>query len=80
MFERGVRAEDLRLVVEHGRCIEEYPDATPFPRRLLLGWIGGRPFHVVAAENPTARETIVVTVYEPDPARWEEGFAKRKRP
>jgi hypothetical protein len=33
---------------------------------------------VVAADNPADQEIIVITAYEPRPARWEEGFRRRK--
>lgn len=46
----------------------------------MLGWIGSRPIHVVFADHPESGDPIVVTVYEPDPAQWELGFAKRKQP
>jgi hypothetical protein len=39
-----------------------------------------RPLHVVAAENAEAHETIVITVYDPDPTLWEPGFRQRRRP
>ena len=80
MFERRIGTEDVRHVIEHGQRIEEYPDATPYPSRLVLGWSGSRPLHVVAADDASAGETIIVTVYEPDPARWEDGFTRRKKP
>lgn len=44
----------------------------------MLGWSGGRPIHVVAADNAKEQETIVITVYQPDVAEWEEGFSRRK--
>jgi hypothetical protein len=78
MFERRISLEDVRQVVRDGRPIEDYPDATPYPSRLMLGWCGSRPLHVVVADNPSAGEAIIVTVYEPDPARWEDGFTRRK--
>ena len=40
----------------------------------------GRPWHVVAADGPEDEAIIVVTVHEPDPARWEAGFTRRKTP
>jgi hypothetical protein len=33
----------------------------------------------VAADDTSAGETIIVTVHEPDPARWEDGFRRRKQ-
>jgi hypothetical protein len=51
----------------------------PYPSRLLLGFVGGRALHVVVADSADDGETIVVTVYEPDPALWRPGFRRRRR-
>lgn len=58
---------------------EEYPDDTPYPSRLVLGWVGSRPLHVVAADYPEDENTIVITVYEPEPNQWEAGFRRRRQ-
>ena len=79
MFQRRVSKEDVRLVVATGETIETYPTDKPFPSRLILGWSGVRPLHVVAADNAPAQETIIVTVYQPDIEEWESGFKRRKR-
>jgi hypothetical protein len=78
MFQRQISVQDVRDVLTAGEVIEDYPDDFPFPSRLMLGWSGTRPIHVVAADNPQARETIVITVYEPDPDEWEPDFKRRK--
>jgi len=78
MFERHVTEEDIRHVLETGETIEHYPDDKPYPSRLVLGWVGGRPLHVVVADNKKERTWIVITIYEPDPTLWEEGFRRRK--
>jgi hypothetical protein len=49
----------------------------PYPSRLVLGWIGKRPLHIVIAENMESQETIVITVYEPDSDKWMPGFMRR---
>ncbi len=67
-------------MIEQGQIIERYPNDTPYPSCLLLGFVGGRPLHVVVADNAGDDETIVVTVYEPDPALWRPGFRQRRRP
>ncbi len=59
---------------------EEYPEDHPYPSRLVLGTVDNRPLHVVAADNTVASETIIITVYEPDPRQWEAGFRQRKLP
>jgi hypothetical protein len=78
MFERGISKSDVRRALATGKTIESYPDDKPYPSRLVLGWSGLRPIHVVIADNPAQREKLVITVYEPDPARWEPGFEKRR--
>ena len=61
------------------RGVAAYPDDTPYPSRLVLAWRGDKPLHVVAAYNAQDDEQIVITVYEPDPALWEDGFRRRKQ-
>jgi len=77
MFERGITEGEVRMVLEKGEVIRDYPDDQPYPSRLLLGWCGLRPVHVVAAESAPG-EWIVITVYEPDPACWHPDFKTRK--
>jgi hypothetical protein len=78
MFERRISVDDIAAVVESGYTIENYPNDTPYPSRLVLGWRGPRPLHVVVAHNLSDNEDIVVTVYEPDPELWEDDFRRRK--
>lgn len=77
MFQRSIRVEDVHAVLSGGKSIIDYPDDSPYPSRLMLGWCGERPIHVVAADT-TESETIIITVYEPDPALWEPGFERKK--
>jgi hypothetical protein len=79
MFDRGISADDVRSVIRRGEMIEDYPDDYPYPSRLMLGWRGSRPIHVVAATNP-AVETIVITVYEPNPKQWSADMRTRIQP
>lgn len=79
MAERDISLADVRAVLDHGSEIESYPADQPYPSYLRLGWIGDRALHVVAADNVEEEETIVITVYEPDPKRWEPGFAQRRK-
>jgi hypothetical protein len=79
MFQRRISVDDVRHVLSTGEVVEDYPNDTPYPSRLVLGWCGSRPIHVVAAENVETRETIVITVYEPDLTQWEPGFRRRRQ-
>ena len=80
MFQRRIGVAEVRAIVENGQVIEDRPHDLPYPSRLLLGVAQGRPLHVVVAEDVVAATTIVVTVYEPDPALWRPGFKRRRKP
>lgn len=78
MVERRISRADIHQVLEQGEIVEEYPEDTPYPSRLLLGFRDSRPIHVVAADNDEARETIIITTYEPDPDQWDSTFRRRQ--
>lgn len=79
MFERNITHEEVIRVRAEGKEIEAYPTDQPFPSYLKLGMINGRPIHVVAANDSTENSQIIITVYEPDPSRWESGYERRKK-
>ena len=79
MFKRQITEEEVKEVLKTGEVIEDYPDDTPYPSQLILGWIQSRPLHVVISNDFKKRDTIIITVYEPDPEQWESGFRRRKR-
>ena len=78
MFQRRISVEDVADVLRNGEEIASYPDDTPYPSRVFFGRRSGRPIHVVAAYNAIDEETIVITVYEPDPAVWDDTFTRRR--
>jgi hypothetical protein len=79
MFQRRISVDNVRHVLATGEVIEDYPSDIPYPSRLMLGWCGARPIHVVAADNTDTQETVVITVYEPDLTQWEPGFKRRRQ-
>jgi hypothetical protein len=79
MFERRVSRDDVWHVLVTGKVIEQYADDAPYPSRLVLGWVGGRVLHVVAADIPETDEVVIITVYEPDPRQWGNDFCRRRR-
>jgi len=68
MAERGVSTEDLISLIINGEIIESYPDDFPYPSVLLLGYLSGEAFHVVAAKGRNLVK--VVTVYRADEEIW----------
>ena len=62
MFSRSIGRDDVLSVVSTGETVTEYADDTPFPSRLLLGFVDGRAIPVVVAwdaETGTARLEIL---------------------
>ena len=78
MFERSVAKADIIALLGSGEMIEDYPDDKPFPSRLLLGFVEGRPLHVVAARDEATRTTHIVTVYEPNRMLWSSDYRNRR--
>lgn len=74
-----IRADDVVQCLRSGEIIEEYPDDQPYPSCLVLGQTReGRRLHVVCAPIIAERRLIVITTYQPDPARWDPGFRRRR--
>ena len=78
MFEREVSVKKVLGAIETGETIEDYSSEMPEPSRLIMGFQGKRPFHVVVSENPEADETTVITVYVPDPNKWKKDSRSRR--
>ena len=76
MFERAITSNDVKIVIEHGEVIANYPNDTPNPSRLLLSFVENNPIHVVIAESK--EELIVITVYRPDPRLWKDNFRSKR--
>lgn len=78
MFERNISVKKVSQALQSGETIEEYSSEMPEPSRLILGFQGKRPFHVVTSENPAKNETTIITVYIPDLDKWTKDFKSRK--
>jgi uncharacterized protein DUF4258 len=78
MFERKVSVKKVSQAVQSGETIEDYSAEMTAPSRLILGFQGKRPFHVVTSENPETNETTIITVYIPDPEKWTKDSRSRR--
>jgi len=78
MFERSISPKDVRKIVESGETINDYPDDTPYPSKLILGYVGKRPIHIVLGYNELDETCIAITVYEPSSDIWKEGFKEKR--
>jgi hypothetical protein len=77
MFQRGISTDSVRAVLENAQVVAEYADDKPYPSTLYFAWAGQQALHVLAAESDTG-ETIIITVYQPDPALWSPDFLRKK--
>lgn len=79
-----VRGLDMALaeferLLGTGEVIEQTPLQTLVVKQLLLvaGW--HHTLHVVVVVDDVRQEERIVTVYEPDPARWSADSRRRRR-
>ena len=80
MFQRAIRPQAVERIVREGEVIASYPDDTPFPSTLVLGFEEGRPVHVVASRDSATGLCHVITVYRPEPDLWGSDFKTRREP
>ena len=70
--------QEVTQAIIIGEMIEEYPQDTPYPSCLILGFTNqGSAIHAVCAHASEIDRAIVITVYQPDPERWVE-YRRRK--
>lgn len=75
--ERNISEEEIRAAGAQAELIEDYPDDKYSPSGLLLGFTAaGRPLHFQVSYADTEM-TKIITIYEPDPAEW-ENYRKRR--
>lgn len=79
MFERGIGPEAVERIVGDGEQIASYPDDTPFPSALILGFDEGQPVHLVVSRDAVTGLCYIVTVYRPEPEAWSVDFKTRRR-
>jgi hypothetical protein len=78
MFERNISARSVAHVIRSGETVEDYSAEMAEPGQLLLGFQGKRPVHVVVSENQKTNIKTVITVYSPDPVKWDKNFTRRR--
>ena len=69
---------EFREVLQNGLVIEETVIAETALKQLVLAVDWLRPLHVVVVVDEAHREERIVTVYEPNPARWSPDFRRRR--
>ncbi len=74
---RRIRLEEIREVIASGEIIEDYPEDKYGPSCLILGFTQAkRPLHIQCS-YPSRSLIKIITLYEPDEARWTDFKIRR---
>jgi hypothetical protein len=79
LAERGVAQSAVLEVLLTGERLRDYTEDRPFASGLFLGYIGGRPLHVVASYDETNKRAFIITAYEPSSDVFESDYRTKKR-
>lgn len=79
LAERGIPQQAVREALLRGEPIREYADDKPFPSALFLGYVSGKPLHVVSALDETNRQAFVITAYEPSLEIFEADYRTKRK-
>ncbi len=74
MFERKVSVKKVSQALQSGEIIEDYSSEMPEPSRLILGFQGKRPFHVVTSENMADERNNYYYCVPSRSTKMDEGF------
>lgn len=78
-IQRHISVQELREMISTAEVIEDYPNDKYGPSCLLLGYtMQRRPLHAQVS-HPSRPLVKVVTLYEPDPARWIDHRQRRPK-
>lgn len=76
--DRMITTAEVRLAIEHGEVIENYPEDARGHSCLILGYgKSARAIHVVCA--PKEDYLAIITAYVPDENCWCNGFRTRRK-
>jgi hypothetical protein len=75
---RQIRVQEIREAIANGQVIEDYPDDKYGSSCLIRGLTKAkRPIHIQCS-YPSRPLIKIITVYEPDPQRWNNDFTQRR--
>jgi len=79
MLDDGLYAREIVAGISKAILVEAYPDFGKGPAVLVMQHDNaGEPIHVVwGIPKGYDRPAVLVTVYRPDPGRWDESLTRR---
>ena len=78
MFERKIVASEVLSVISSREVIAEYPNNTPYPSSLILGFLKDHPLHVLIGRDKDTNSCYIITTYIPNPAIWNDDYKTKK--
>jgi hypothetical protein len=76
LAQRGVTWSEVRQVIESGEVLEAHPDAEPWPKCLLLGFLDpDTPLYVSVAYD--GERVYIITAHWMDPEWWLDPRTRR---
>lgn len=80
LAERGLAQSGVLEVLLSGEKIRDYADDKPFPSALFLGYLDGKPLHVVAACDEARELVFIITAYAPSLDIFEADYRTKRKP
>ncbi len=75
---RQIRLQEIREAIANGQIIEDYPNDKYAPSCLICGLTKtGKTIHIQSS-YPSRPLVKIITVYEPDPQKWNNDFTIRR--
>lgn len=75
--DENIGIAEIRAAILTGEILEEYPDTGRGESCLILGFVAGRAIHVVCGWRHAA--VLVITVYIPQPPRFNDPRSRRRK-
>ena len=75
LIEREISVDDVEAILETGEVIKEYLNDKPYPSFLILGFIKGKPIHIVTAYYK--KTCIIITAYWVDKTKWDDNYKNK---
>jgi hypothetical protein len=76
---RSIRIQEIKEAIAQGQIIEDYPDDKYDASCLIAGFTAAnRPLHIQCS-YPSRPLIKIITIYQPNPERWNNNFTQRKK-
>ncbi|MGV0025656.1 DUF4258 domain-containing protein [Phormidesmis priestleyi] len=75
---RQIQVQEIREAIVNGQVIEDYPNDKYGPSCLIGGLTQAQRIIHIQCSYPSRPLLKIITLYEPDPQRWNDDFTQRR--